>query len=80
MSHRSVLRRGFSVTRLGGRIVRSAGQVGLGDMIDTELADGRIASKVHHADRTAPADDAPRQRAKAPPDRKARPDEKTLFD
>jgi exodeoxyribonuclease VII large subunit len=47
LSHRSVLHRGFSVTRRpDGAILRSIGDVGEGDWIATELADGRIRSRV----------------------------------
>ncbi len=45
MSYRSVLARGFSVTRLAnGEILRSVAQVADGDTIRTELADGQIKS------------------------------------
>ena len=46
LSYRSVLQRGFSVTRLAasGRIVRSAFAVATGDLLLTEVADGRFAS------------------------------------
>jgi exodeoxyribonuclease VII large subunit len=47
MSYRRVLRRGFSVTRSkAGRILRAASQALAGEMIETELADGRLSSKV----------------------------------
>ena len=47
MSHRGVLRRGFSVTRSqAGRILRSASQALAGEMIETELADGKLRSRV----------------------------------
>lgn len=47
MSYRSVLNRGYSVTRLAGDgILRSAGQVGAGAAVETELADGRFISRV----------------------------------
>jgi exodeoxyribonuclease VII large subunit len=47
MSYRRVLRRGFSVTRSkAGRILRAASQAVVGEMIETELADGRLSSKV----------------------------------
>ena len=44
MSHRSVLKRGFSVTRAGGTILRSVQQVRPAMAIETELADGKFAS------------------------------------
>jgi exodeoxyribonuclease VII large subunit len=47
MSYRRVLRRGFSVTRgRAGRILRAASEALAGEMIETELADGRLSSKV----------------------------------
>ena len=47
MSYRSVLGRGFSVTRdADGNILRSAAGISPGASIKTELADGRISSRV----------------------------------
>jgi exonuclease VII large subunit len=47
MSHRSVLGRGFSVTRgPDGRILRSTTQTCDGQTINTELSDGKIISVV----------------------------------
>jgi len=47
MSYRSVLGRGFSMTRdAQGKIIRSVAAVNPGDAIETELADGKIASRV----------------------------------
>ncbi len=47
MSHRSVLRRGFSITRgADGEILRSAEGVSPGDTLITELADGKLRSTV----------------------------------
>ncbi|MCE5278665.1 MAG: exodeoxyribonuclease VII large subunit [Planctomycetaceae bacterium] len=47
MSYRSVLARGFSVTRDSqGRIVRSAVAVTAGDILNTQVCDGAIASRV----------------------------------
>jgi exodeoxyribonuclease VII large subunit len=47
MSYRGVLQRGFSVTRSkAGRILRAASEALVGEMIETELADGRLSSKV----------------------------------
>ncbi len=46
MSYRAVLQRGFSVTRgSDGQILRSVRQVRPGQAVETELADGRFASK-----------------------------------
>jgi len=74
MSYRSVLRRGFSVTRrAGGELVRSAEDVAVGDAVQTELADGSFRSRVE-----GPADGPPatrptgkrkqRKQRKRPPD------------
>jgi exodeoxyribonuclease VII large subunit len=47
MSYRSVLNRGFSVTRkAGGAILRAADEVAAGQPIETELASGRLRSIV----------------------------------
>lgn len=48
LSHRRVLQRGFSITRLkrGGRLVRSSCEVGDGQRIVTEVADGSFESEV----------------------------------
>ncbi|RME36286.1 MAG: hypothetical protein D6788_11895, partial [Planctomycetota bacterium] len=48
MGYKSVLNRGFSITRLrrGGRIVRSADEVADGQVLVTEVADGRFESRV----------------------------------
>jgi exodeoxyribonuclease VII large subunit len=47
MSYRSVLNRGFSVTRTaGGAILRSADEVTAGQVLETELASGRLRSIV----------------------------------
>ncbi|MFQ5591396.1 MAG: exodeoxyribonuclease VII large subunit [Phycisphaerae bacterium] len=52
LSHKSVLGRGFSVTRIrkGGQIVRSVKQVRDGHRVVTELADGRFESDVVNLD------------------------------
>ena len=48
MSYKSVLGRGFSITRLkrGRQVVRGRGQVTDGDRIKTETADGEFESEV----------------------------------
>jgi exonuclease VII large subunit len=47
LSHRSVLKRGFSVTSDGrGRILRSIEGIRTGQTVQTELADGRFKSVV----------------------------------
>ena len=71
MSHRSVLSRGFSVTRRAdGTILRSAGAVKAGQRIETELADGRIHSIVDRA----PGAPLPPRAART------RPDQPRLFE
>ncbi len=49
LSYRSALRRGFSVTRKDGHILRSREQIGPGDVLETELADGKVQSVVDGA-------------------------------
>ena len=44
MSYRNVLGRGFSVTRIAGKIVRSIAEVGACAAVSTELADGTFQS------------------------------------
>jgi len=47
MSYRRILRRGFSVTRgASGAILRSTAEAAGGEIIETELADGRLTSRV----------------------------------
>ncbi|MCO6436996.1 MAG: exodeoxyribonuclease VII large subunit [Phycisphaerae bacterium] len=48
LSHRSVLSRGFSITRIkrGRAVVRSAGQVKDGDRVETEVSEGTFESTV----------------------------------
>ncbi|HUU60362.1 MAG TPA: exodeoxyribonuclease VII large subunit [Phycisphaerae bacterium] len=72
MSYRSVLQRGFSVTRSGaGEILRRAGQVADGEAIETELGDGTFRSRVETGERrAAPADQrtaTKRNRERKPP-------------
>lgn len=42
----NVLKRGYTITSLNGRIVKSISQVAGGDVIDTRFSDGNITSKV----------------------------------
>jgi exodeoxyribonuclease VII large subunit len=42
----NVLRRGYSITSLDGKILKYSTQVNMGDIIDTRLMDGTIKSKV----------------------------------
>jgi exodeoxyribonuclease VII large subunit len=50
MSYRSVLRRGFSVTRTDdGVILRGVATIRSGERITTELADGKVASRIEDA-------------------------------
>ncbi len=54
LSYRSVLERGFSVTRRGdGSVLRSAGDLHPSERVETELADGRFRSDVVDADNVA---------------------------
>ncbi len=46
MSYRAVLRRGYSVTRLAGQILRRAADARPGEPLETELADGKVRSTV----------------------------------
>jgi hypothetical protein len=63
MSYRSVLGRGYSVTRgPEGGILRSAAQAGLGDWIETELVDGKVDSQVG-AKGTAHPEDEPKPKS-----------------
>jgi exodeoxyribonuclease VII large subunit len=73
LSYRSVLKRGFSVTRLeGGTLVRSADQVEPGAVLETQLADGSVRSTAEGGGEK-PKPDKPVPAAK-PPTRK-KPDE-----
>ena len=55
MSHRAVLKRGFSVTRSqAGGILRSAREAKTGERVETELADGRFLSRVEQTGRETP--------------------------
>jgi exodeoxyribonuclease VII large subunit len=57
MSHRSVLRRGFSLTRgPDGAILRAVAQVRPGDSLVTELGDGAVRSRATGAWSAAEAD------------------------
>ncbi len=69
MSHRSVLKRGFSVTRRAdGTIIRSTGQANAGECVETEVSDGRFTSTVDGDDAPTPRRAAPRRKPKADPD------------
>ena len=47
LSPEHVLKRGYSITRLGsGQVIKNAADVSGGDIIETQLADGSISSKV----------------------------------
>ena len=79
MSYRSVLARGFSVTRIAdGTILRWAGDAHAGQTLHTELADGTVDSRVVAETDPPPPATAP---AKRTPRRKRRdePDSPTLF-
>lgn len=46
LSPDNVLRRGYTITSLNGRILKSSGNVKTGDILGTQFADGKIHSKV----------------------------------
>jgi len=47
LSYRAPLKRGYSITRVkGGGILRSAAEVKAGDLLESELLDGRVDSRV----------------------------------
>jgi len=47
LSYRAPLKRGYSITRLkAGGILRSAAEVKAGDLLESELLDGRVDSRV----------------------------------
>ncbi len=50
--HREVLKRGYSITRKDGTIIRNAGQLTSGDRLETELADGYIETEVKQSHET----------------------------
>jgi exodeoxyribonuclease VII large subunit len=55
MSYRSVLGRGFSVTRrAGGAILRAAGEAHAGERIETELREGKLLSRVEDTAEATP--------------------------
>ena len=77
LSYRSILARGFSVTRLAdGQIIRSVTQAPPGQRLQSEVADGKIASVVEGqgapASRPAPG---PAEPARAKSSRKPPPDD-----
>jgi len=56
---RRVLERGYSITRAAdGRVVRTAHSVAAGSLIETELAGGRITSRVESTMETDSTEDA----------------------
>lgn len=46
LSPENVLRRGYTITSLNGKILKSSGQVKSGDVVGTTFTDGKIQSKV----------------------------------
>jgi len=73
MSYRSVLSRGFSVTRSSaGRILRRADQVTAGEIVETELTDGGFRSRVEAG--------GGKQKAARKRTRRPAPEGPTLFD
>lgn len=49
MSPENVLKRGYSITRLNGKVVGSISQVTKGDRLKTQVSDGEIISKVENS-------------------------------
>lgn len=47
MSPETVLRRGYSITRINGKAIRSANELRVGDRMITTLAEGTVISDVH---------------------------------
>ena len=45
------LRLGYSITRISGKVVRSVGDVEIGDLLDIQVADGEIESQVKGKDK-----------------------------
>ena len=43
---RKVLERGYSITRLNGKALKEIGELQPGDLLETEVAHGKIKSKV----------------------------------
>ena len=44
----NVLKRGYSLTMVNGKIVKSVNQINVGDRIETKLNDGTVESKVEN--------------------------------
>ncbi|MBN2635168.1 MAG: exodeoxyribonuclease VII large subunit, partial [Prolixibacteraceae bacterium] len=42
----NVLKRGYSLTLKDGKIVKSAGQLNINDVIETQFSDGSVKSKI----------------------------------
>ena len=42
----NVLKRGFTITSLNGRIIKSAASVNIDDVVETQFSDGKVGSKV----------------------------------
>ena len=42
----NILKRGYSLTMMNGKIVKSVQQVNAGDVLETRLSDGRLESNV----------------------------------
>ena len=83
MSYRSVLGRGFSVTRSGGKILRSVQQVRPGQAMETELADGKFTSTADLSANAAPPSPPPEPVPPKRATRSSRPraeDTGSLFD
>ncbi len=80
LSYRSVLKRGFSVTRLeGGQLLRSTGQVQPDVLLETELADGKITSRAQTDDHQAPPGSPGRPRRTTRTPKPSAPNQGKLF-
>jgi exodeoxyribonuclease VII large subunit len=42
----NVLKRGFTITSVNGRIIKNADSVSLNDIIETQFSDGKVGSRV----------------------------------
>jgi exodeoxyribonuclease VII large subunit len=75
LGYQSVLARGFALVRgPGGETVRSARAVAMGQLLDIELADGRVTADVtgvHRTDATPP-ERKPERAPATPPQRKTK--------
>lgn len=83
MSYRSVLQRGFSVTRdNSGNIIRSVEDVRAGEAVETQLTDGKFRSVVDEGQVSQPATNKPAKQKtqRKPAKRRSSDDSPTLFE